>query len=94
MAASHHANLHAYLRRLEKRLPQFGARAVRCLRTSSAWVRTPFALLLIVGGCLGFLPILGFWMLPLGIILIALDVTFLQPPLAVAIKRVETWWSR
>ena len=30
--------------------------------------------LLIVGGILGFLPILGFWMIPLGVAVAALDV--------------------
>jgi hypothetical protein len=30
--------------------------------------------LLMIGGLLGFLPILGFWMLPLGIAIAALDV--------------------
>ncbi len=35
-----------------------------------------------VGGLLGFLPILGFWMLPLGPALLAIDLPFLQAPLA------------
>ena len=30
--------------------------------------------LLIIGGIFGFLPILGFWMIPLGIAVAALDV--------------------
>ncbi|WP_093921829.1 hypothetical protein [Sulfitobacter brevis] len=47
-----------------------------------AWVRlrVPFGLrlllgiVLICGGLLGFLPILGFWMIPLGIAVAALDI--------------------
>lgn len=39
----------------------------------SSWVRVPIALLLIGGGILGFLPVLGFWMLPIGLILLAVD---------------------
>jgi len=31
-------------------------------------------LLLVLGGVLGFLPVLGFWMIPLGIVVAALDV--------------------
>lgn len=50
-------------------------------------IRTVVGLLLIVGGFLGFLPVLGFWMLPLGIVLIALDF----PPLR---KRVRGWLHR
>ncbi|MFW8634345.1 hypothetical protein [Cribrihabitans pelagius] len=47
-----------------------------------AWVRRNIprglrlvvGLLLILGGLLGFLPILGFWMIPLGIMIAAMDV--------------------
>ena len=34
--------------------------------------------LLIVGGVFGFLPILGFWMIPLGVAVILLDVTMVR----------------
>jgi hypothetical protein len=37
-----------------------------------------------VGGVFGFLPILGFWMLPLGAALVALDLPFMR-------KRIEHW---
>ena len=37
-------------------------------------LRLPLGLLLIAGGLLGFLPVLGFWMLPLGVAVAALDV--------------------
>lgn len=35
--------------------------------------RIAVGLALIVGGILGFLPILGFWMIPLGLAVLALD---------------------
>ncbi|MDJ0994821.1 MAG: hypothetical protein QNI90_14690 [Dinoroseobacter sp.] len=35
-------------------------------------------LLLILGGVLGFLPVLGFWMIPLGLAVAALDVAPLR----------------
>ena len=37
-------------------------------------VRSVIGLLFMVGGVFGILPILGFWMLPLGLALIALDI--------------------
>ena len=37
---------------------------------------------LIVGGLLGVLPILGFWMMPLGLLLLAIDIPALQGPVA------------
>jgi hypothetical protein len=40
-----------------------------------------------VGGVFGFLPVLGFWMLPLGLALIALDL----PPLR---KHIERWMEK
>ena len=36
--------------------------------------RLPIGLLLIVGGVFGFLPVLGFWMIPLGIAIAAVDI--------------------
>lgn len=41
--------------------------------TDNHWVRHTVAVLLIIGGLLGFLPVLGFWMLPLGLSLLAVD---------------------
>ena len=35
--------------------------------TDRKWYRHSIAVLLIIGGLLGFLPVLGFWMLPLGL---------------------------
>ena len=46
--------------------------------------RTLLGLLFVAGGILGFLPVLGFWMIPVGLALIALDV----PPLR---RRLRTW---
>ncbi|AXI49206.1 hypothetical protein C1J03_23640 (plasmid) [Sulfitobacter sp. SK012] len=37
-------------------------------------VRTLIGLLLVAGGVFGFLPILGFWMIPLGFAVIMLDL--------------------
>ena len=66
---------------------------VRWLRLpSSRLVRVPVSAVLIVGGVFGFLPVLGFWMVPLGVLLVAQDVPFLQPPLAGALGWVERKW--
>ena len=35
--------------------------------------RTLVGLLILAGGILGFLPVLGFWMIPLGLVIISLD---------------------
>jgi hypothetical protein len=49
-------------------------------------------MLLIAGGIFSFLPVLGLWMLPLGLILIAQDLTFLQKPMARMLGWIERKW--
>jgi hypothetical protein len=87
--------LHRRLERAERHLPGILAEWVRHLRHPSAsWVRIPLGLLLIVAGLVGFLPILGFWMVPLGLMLLALDIALLRRPTARIIVAGERWWSR
>lgn len=52
-------------------------------------IRLPFAILLILCGILSFLPVLGLWMLPLGIMLLALDLPFLQAPVSAMMIRLR-----
>ena len=79
----------------EEQLPGPLAEWVAHLRKPSAsWVRIPLGLLFIVGGFLGFLPILGFWMVPLGLLLLALDFALLRRPTAYLIVSGERLWSR
>jgi hypothetical protein len=82
------------LDRLECAIPPFAARCLRWLRKPSMiWVRIPIGLLLIAGGILSFLPVLGIWMLPLGIMLIAQDIPFLRAPTARLIAWGERKWT-
>ncbi len=84
-------DLDEQIERLAARLPRWLARFVRWLRKpSSRRVRMPAAIILILFGLIGFLPIVGFWMIPLGLILIAQDVPVLRPPLA----RMLAWIER
>ena len=43
-----------------------------------------------IAGCFGFLPVLGFWMIPVGMMLIAVDLPLLRPPAA----RLLAFFSR
>ena len=77
----------------EVRLPPGPARFVGWLRKpSSRYVRIPLAIVLIVGGIFSFLPVLGLWMLPLGLLLFAQDVPILQTPLARLLGCIERKW--
>ena len=50
-------------------------------------IRFPVALLLIAGGVFSFLPVLGIWMLPLGLLLLAVDLPVLRGPISVLVIR-------
>lgn len=52
-------------------------------------IRFPVAILLIGGGLLSFLPVLGIWMLPLGLLLLAVDLPILRGPISVLIIRLR-----
>ena len=52
------------------------------LKSHPRWVRIPLGILLILGGIFGALPILGFWMLPLGLILLSADFPWAKRVLA------------
>ncbi|MHB8884083.1 MAG: hypothetical protein ACYC5H_03160 [Methylovirgula sp.] len=68
-----------HLELLIERLPTPLRRSIRWLRRpSSRWVRIPAGGLFIVGGVFSFLPILGLWMLPLGLTLLAEDAPMLR----------------
>jgi hypothetical protein len=85
----------APLERLLASLPAPVRRAYeRVTEPALIWLRLPLALLLIAGGFLGFLPLLGFWMVPLGVLLLAEDVPFLRRPTMKALAAVQGWWDR
>lgn len=70
-------------KRVEAELPPKLASGMRWLRhPASRWLRIPAGLLLMVGGVFSFLPILGLWMMPLGLMLLAADIPFLRRPMA------------
>ena len=85
-----HPEFDEALKRLETRLPTFACKCLRFLLDSSPWVRIPPALILFFAGFVGFLPILGFWMIPLGLLLLAQDIPPLRKPLA----KVLNWIDR
>jgi hypothetical protein len=80
---------------LERELPDRLARVLQSLRHPDArWVRIPVGALCVVGGVFSFLPVLGIWMLPLGLLLIAYDVPFLREPVGrFTILVMQKWGS-
>jgi hypothetical protein len=67
---------------------KLGSREFKLPRSRIA--RIAIGVALILGGIVGFLPILGFWMIPLGIMVLAIDIPIFQR----LIERVSAWWKR
>jgi hypothetical protein len=89
----HQAELDRHLAWFENKLPARAAAFVKWVRKpSSRLVRIPLAILLVLGGIFSFLPVLGLWMLPLGLILIAQDIPILQKPIARMLGWIERKW--
>jgi hypothetical protein len=85
-----------HIRRQIDRLPRRLAAFVNRLRQpNSIWLRFPAAILLILGGFLWFLPIVGLWMLPLGLILLIEKFpTLKQGAVRLAMCIDERWFAR
>jgi hypothetical protein len=78
---------------LERETPDRVSRAIRWLRSpASRWVRLPLGVLFIIGGLLWFLPVVGIELLPIGLLLIAQDVPFLQKPIGRGMLWLEHKW--
>ena len=73
---------------LRQRIAAYTYRTLRWGRDHVApGIRSLIGVAFMVGGVFGFLPILGFWMLPLGAAFIALDIPFMR-------HKIEDWMER
>ena len=91
--SEHQKELDRHFAWFEKKLPSRPAKFVGWLRKpSSIYARIPLATLLVFGGVFSFLPVLGLWMLPLGLVLFAQDVPPLQKPMVHGLGWIERKW--
>src|ERR1700730_7605499 len=89
----HKAELDRQLAWVEPKLSPRAAKFIGWPRKpSSRLARFPVAILLIAGGIFSILPVLGLWMLPLGLLLFVQDVPILQRPMARMLGWVERKW--
>ena len=61
----------------------------RAVLSAPRVLRVLVGLLLVIGGVLGFLPVLGFWMVPLGLLVIFFDVPWVRG----LWRRGRLWWK-
>ncbi len=89
-----HRQFHA----LERLAPPLRGPLARLRRNSWFPIRFPLAVLLTIGGFFWFLPVLGLWMLPAGLLLLAIDLPHLREPISAAIIRgrrsTQRWLRR
>ncbi|MEP3108621.1 MAG: hypothetical protein ABJO54_16285 [Hyphomicrobiales bacterium] len=52
--------------------------------------RVSLGALFVVGGLLGFLPIVGFWMIPVGLLILSYDI----PVIRRRTREFSVWWGR
>jgi hypothetical protein len=53
-------------------------------------IRIGLGILLVAFGLLGFLPVLGFWMIPLGLLVLSVDVPIVRRWR----RQLAVWWHR
>ncbi len=77
--------------------PSFGVRQGRITAfgrhyhlPQSRGLRVTIGVVLILGGLLGFLPVLGFWMIPLGLLVLSYEFAVVRR----ARRRLTLWWAR
>jgi hypothetical protein len=87
------ARLNRLLDRLQRQVAISAPVLTWLRRPSARLVRIPIGILLIFGGIFSILPVLGIWMLPLGLLLLAIDVPVLQGPVSGTILRVQRKWT-
>jgi purine-cytosine permease-like protein len=56
----------------------------------SRWMRILIGILLVVFGIFGFLPILGFWMIPLGLLVLSYEFAIVRRWR----RRLGVWWEK
>jgi hypothetical protein len=86
----------------DARVLRLTSKMPRRLASVLGWLREPkhrpirviAATLFVLGGLFSILPILGLWMLPLGLGLLAEDVPGMKPPLERASRWLAGQWHR
>ena len=74
----------AFEDRLQRRFARVSYEMLQWAEGVPVGLRSMLGVLLAIGGVFGFLPILGFWMFPLGVAFVALDLPWMR-------HRIHRW---
>jgi hypothetical protein len=88
--------------KLEDLVPGLKGRTGPLRSRGAIFFRVPLGILLVLGGLFAVLPFLGLWMIPMGLLLLAIDLPFLRPHVNAAIIRGRRkidllrrrWWPK
>jgi hypothetical protein len=94
MSLKDQQRLERQLDKIEDQLPDIATSWLVWLRQPRhRLVRIPVGIVLVIGSVFSILPVLGLWMLPVGLMLLAIDVPFLQRPTVAMLRWIERTWS-
>ncbi|WP_373687809.1 MULTISPECIES: hypothetical protein [Gluconobacter] len=75
---------------LIRKLPEWMQKTLSWLREPERkWIRIPAGILFMLGGCMAFLPVLGVWMIPVGILLLSEDIPFFRRLMEKALNWIQ-----
>ena len=57
----------------------------------TAWLATLIGSILVILGLFGFLPLLGFWMIPLGLLILSVDIAIVRRWRRIWVVRIGAW---
>ncbi len=67
---------------------------VKKVMPANRLARIVVGIFFIIGGLLGFLPVLGFWMVPLGLLILSVDFPAVRRFRRNQEVRLGRWWQR
>lgn len=86
-------------RRLDRQLAALATRSAMLRRLAAQehgragmFIRVPLGIFLVAGGFLAILPFFGLWMIPLGLLVLAIDLPPLRPFVSAFIIRLRRKW--
>ncbi len=92
--ARKNARFNRQIAMIERRLPRMASTLRFLTKPQLRLVRIPVAVVLILGSFLAILPVFGLWMMPVGLILLAIDVPPLKGPVASTIIKLRRRLTR
>ncbi len=93
MSARHKRRLDRQIAALASRSPKLRRLVAVLHGRPGVLLRLPLGLMLIFGGFLAILPVFGLWMIPLGLLVLAIDLPLLRPFVSTALIRLRRKWS-